>query len=705
MSRNIHPISPFVTYCQKVIPLAFDESLSYYEALCALVHYLKHEVTPAVNENADAVTELQNYVANYFDNLDVQEEINNKLDAMAEDGTLQEIISVYINTNATLCFNSVSEMKSASNLIDGSFAQTLGYHTKNDGGEGLYKIRTVTNDDMEDDGSIIPLDNESLVAELIIKESTVNIKQFGAKGDDLTDDTTRIQECITFALNNGYSVFIPSGVFRISKVSINGTINMYGTGEESVIKSIDNNTNDSMIFIENNGVKNSEIHHFKIYGNRDNVITSVDGIRLYITQSLDYYMNIHDLHIEAIKGNGINLTTASNEGYKEMRIDNIESNSITKSGLYLKRMTDSIVTRCVSSGCGEYGIYTSDGGSNKFTNCKAFWCGGGDGTTPEDPERVPSNAFSQTSDTTPQSGKRYYTRSGTDTENDYYEFTLYTGSSFSSGTTYYEMSTFYSKRYAGFNINGTANIVTGCESQDNFGDGFAVSGSENKFSNVSCDNNGLITISGTPVSYASQNKTQLYYGIYVSGWQFYADSCCFLNHLNGSIGKSQRGSVYIKGGGYTTVNGTQSNQVVDTITIQKVSDPLTLSSKLNNKDWVYNLPMKYILFNGGFELDDTNNNYFYYKNNTLYYKLTLKKTGGGSILNGTTAVKLFNFQAGVRPKKRLTSVAYLTNNSGYLVEGICTKFIETWGDVNVRYKDNSLDGITQVIVEGEYMVN
>ena len=45
----------------------------------------------------NAFTELQNYVNDYFDNLDVQEEINNKLDSMAEDGTLTNLIKDYVD--------------------------------------------------------------------------------------------------------------------------------------------------------------------------------------------------------------------------------------------------------------------------------------------------------------------------------------------------------------------------------------------------------------------------------------------------------------------------------------------------------------------------------------------------------------------------------------------------------------------------------
>ena len=86
----------FTNYIFKAIPLAFDESLSYYECLCGLLNYLKNVIIPTVNNNADAVAELQtlyeelrSYVENYFDNLDVQKEINNKLDSMVESGKLQ----------------------------------------------------------------------------------------------------------------------------------------------------------------------------------------------------------------------------------------------------------------------------------------------------------------------------------------------------------------------------------------------------------------------------------------------------------------------------------------------------------------------------------------------------------------------------------------------------------------------------------------
>ena len=95
-------VESFKFWCQKVLPLVYDDSLSYYEVLCKLVTYLNNTIG-AVNENTEdianltlAFNELQDFVNNYFDSLDVQEEINNKLDKMAEDGTLTNLIKPYL---------------------------------------------------------------------------------------------------------------------------------------------------------------------------------------------------------------------------------------------------------------------------------------------------------------------------------------------------------------------------------------------------------------------------------------------------------------------------------------------------------------------------------------------------------------------------------------------------------------------------------
>ena len=85
-----------------IIPTSYKDSMSYYETLTWLCKFLEETVIPTVNENGEATQELQglyaelnSYVANYFSTLDVQEEINNKLDQMVQDGTFEEALSQY----------------------------------------------------------------------------------------------------------------------------------------------------------------------------------------------------------------------------------------------------------------------------------------------------------------------------------------------------------------------------------------------------------------------------------------------------------------------------------------------------------------------------------------------------------------------------------------------------------------------------------
>ncbi len=112
---NYKTLQPFRYWCQKVLPLVYDDSLSYYELLCKVVDYLNKTMEDVETLHGDvtnlhaAYEELQSYVNKYFSSLDVQKEINNKLDNMVASGELLEIldetvsdeISKWLNYNIT----------------------------------------------------------------------------------------------------------------------------------------------------------------------------------------------------------------------------------------------------------------------------------------------------------------------------------------------------------------------------------------------------------------------------------------------------------------------------------------------------------------------------------------------------------------------------------------------------------------------------
>jgi hypothetical protein len=226
-------------YTIGMIPTSYKVSLTYEEQIIAIGHYLEETVIPALNNNAEAVAELQNlfielknYVNNYFDNLDVQEEINNKLDQMVADGTLPEIVAAYLNSNAIIAFDNVESMKNATNLINGSFAKTLGYYSKNDGGDALYKI-TSTKSETEYQETL----NNGLYATLIINDS-INVKQLGAYGDGIHDDTEILQKII----NMNKPIIFDDSTYMINKNGLLLINNTRITFNNTILKMITNNS-------------------------------------------------------------------------------------------------------------------------------------------------------------------------------------------------------------------------------------------------------------------------------------------------------------------------------------------------------------------------------------------------------------------------------------------------------------------------------
>lgn len=156
-------LKPFKAWFQKTLPLVYDDSLTYQELLYKLIAKINEVVESQnqTNENFDELyalfIQLKEYVDNYFKNLDVQEEINNKLDEMAADGTLDKIINEQI-------FGELND-----------------------------RI-----DKLEKSGGVV-----------------VSVKKWGAVGDGVTDDTTAFITCFNEITENNI-LYIPHGIYVIN---------------------------------------------------------------------------------------------------------------------------------------------------------------------------------------------------------------------------------------------------------------------------------------------------------------------------------------------------------------------------------------------------------------------------------------------------------------------------------------------------------
>lgn len=141
-------------------------------------------------------------------------------------------------------FDNVSQMQEAE-LVPSQVAVTYGYWDINDGGRGVYNIRAKQASDIYteivggtavdvvgDDGSVIAIgdkydvDNVLYVAELII-DGTVNVKQFGAKGDGVAVDDAAFQNIATYASAKNLIMLVPPATYKVT-TTITGTFGTFG---------------------------------------------------------------------------------------------------------------------------------------------------------------------------------------------------------------------------------------------------------------------------------------------------------------------------------------------------------------------------------------------------------------------------------------------------------------------------------------------
>lgn len=253
-------LTPFKRWVIQEFPFIEEDfdAITNYQLYSKIVEYLNKVIAneklleQSNNELIDAFNSLKEYVDNFFDNLDIQEEVNNKLDEMADSGQLTDIIAQYLGLAGVLAYNTIDEMQEAENLTDGSICYCLGNTLYNDGEGSFYKVREVLNTDVIDGFNIVALDvSESLIAERITSqvEKDVNylikreydVKLFGAKGDGITDDTEAFEEALdTIDEDNGGVLLIPEGTYIIDRcLKIPSNTTLKGLNKNSILKASD----------------------------------------------------------------------------------------------------------------------------------------------------------------------------------------------------------------------------------------------------------------------------------------------------------------------------------------------------------------------------------------------------------------------------------------------------------------------------------
>jgi len=145
-----------------------------------------------------------------------------------------------------------------------------------------------------------------------LKNLFINVKDYGAKGDGTTDDTTALSDALAaLVAAGGGTLYIPPGTY-IGSLTLIGlsNINIEGAGWSSVIKLPDgSNTN----AIRVSGCTNIRISNLALDGNRDNVSTSgviyAICLGIYIVGGSEY-VTVEGCYLHDFWGAGIMMEGA-----------------------------------------------------------------------------------------------------------------------------------------------------------------------------------------------------------------------------------------------------------------------------------------------------------------------------------------------------------------------------------------------------------
>ena len=118
------------------------------------------------------------------------------------------------NENVVKIFNTVQEMKAynyaGGELKEGVYVRTAGYYVNGDAGGALYQI-SKNSKKTADERKVIELNN-GFRAVMIIENNTINVKQYGAKGDGTVDDRDAVYAAIT---SGAKTVVFKKGEYKI----------------------------------------------------------------------------------------------------------------------------------------------------------------------------------------------------------------------------------------------------------------------------------------------------------------------------------------------------------------------------------------------------------------------------------------------------------------------------------------------------------
>jgi len=195
---------------------------------------------------------------------------------------------------------------------------------------------------------------------------TVSVKDFGAKGDGTTDDTTAIQNAINAAVNG--KLYIPAGTYKIQTLplSVPSNITIYGDGIGRTILKIGNGATiptSGGIFNNSNIPTNvSTVSSLTLNTNIFISDMTLDGNKANNGYSYGlYFVGVSNITVKNVRaqntaGQGIQLNYTD-----KVQILNCETDSTNADGIQLADSMEYLIDGCKVTNSGDYGIEVDHG--------------------------------------------------------------------------------------------------------------------------------------------------------------------------------------------------------------------------------------------------------------------------------------------------------------------------------------------------------
>jgi Pectate lyase superfamily protein len=206
----------------------------------------------------------------------------------------------------------------------------------------------------------------------------INVMEFGAKGDGVTDDTTTIQTIINDA--NGIPVYLPKGkTFVVSTLTlpsnfhlhIDGTLLKKSGTTGAVLKNNDQVTGNTNITISGEGT---------IDGNKSNQTTLTDQVGLIDIDNCDYFT----FSVREVKGNYFPNATVSSQTTGLIYVKNsdyvtvkdVKVSDYGREAIWLKNCIHSKVLYCLTfGGVDSWSGFQVAGSKNLVHGCHSYDAG------------------------------------------------------------------------------------------------------------------------------------------------------------------------------------------------------------------------------------------------------------------------------------------------------------------------------------------